>query len=73
MLSWVIFITPIKIQYLDSEYCAPKNAISASFQINIEKGFYYKYIESRDRIKCWVHGISEKDTKVLKGQALKLD
>ena len=49
------------------------NAISASFQINIEKGFYYKYIESRNKIKCWVHGSSEREIKILKGQALKLD
>ena len=73
LLSWVIFITPINIKYLNNEYCAPKNAISASFQINIERGFYYKYIESRNKIKCWVHGSSEREIKILKGQALKLD
>jgi len=73
LLSWIIFISPIKIQYLDSQYCAPKNAISASFKINIEKGFFYKYIESRDKINCWVHGNSERAKRILKGEALKLD
>ena len=73
LLSWFIFISPIKIQYVDNEYCAPKNAISASFEIKMEKGFYFKYLESRDKIKCWVHGTSERDIKILKGQALRLD
>ena len=73
LLSWFIFISPIKIQYVDNEYCAPKNAISASFEIKMEKGFYFKYLESRDKIKCWVYGTSERDIKILKGQALRLD
>ncbi len=73
LLSWFIFISPIKIQYVDNEYCAPKNAISARFEIKMEKGFYFKYLESRDKIKCWVHGSSERDIKILKGEALRLD
>ena len=73
LLSWFIFISPIKIKYVDDEYCAPKNAVSASFKINMEKGFYFKYLDSRDKIKCWVYGNSERDIKILKGQALRLD
>tara|TARA_A100001011_G_scaffold348268_1_gene385971 strand:+ start:305 stop:1138 length:834 start_codon:yes stop_codon:yes gene_type:complete len=73
LLSWFIFISPLKINHLDSEYCAPKNAVSASFKINMEKGFYFKYLDSRDKIKCWVYGNSERDIKILKGQALRLD
>tara|TARA_B100000700_G_scaffold262005_1_gene298275 strand:+ start:319 stop:1500 length:1182 start_codon:yes stop_codon:yes gene_type:complete len=73
LLSWFIFISPLKINHLDSEYCAPKNAVSASFKITMEKGFYFKYLDSRDKIKCWVYGNSERDIKILKGQALRLD
>tara|TARA_B100000029_G_scaffold515122_1_gene620701 strand:- start:1338 stop:2513 length:1176 start_codon:yes stop_codon:yes gene_type:complete len=71
LLSWLIFVSPIKIIYLESEYCAPKNAISASFHINLEEGFYKKYLKSRDKIKCWVDGSTEKEIKILKGQSLK--
>ena len=73
LISWFVFVSPIKITYNNNELCAPKNAISAVLDLKLEKGFYFKYIESRDKIKCWVHGNSERDKRILKGEALKLD
>ena len=73
LISWFVFVSPIKIIYNNNELCAPKNAISAVLDLKLEKGFYFKYIESRDKIKCWVHGNSERDKRILKGEALKLD
>jgi len=73
LLSWIIFVSPIKVQYLDNQICTAKSAISANFEISIEKGFFYKYIESRDKIKCHVKGVSEREIRILKGQAIKKD
>jgi len=73
LISWFVFVSPIKIIYNNNELCTPKNAISAVLDLKLEKGFYFKYIESRDKIKCWVHGNSERDKRILKGTALKID
>ena len=73
LISWFVFVSPIKIIYNNNELCTPKNAISAVLDLKLEKGYYFKYIESRDKIKCWVHGNSERDKRILKGEALKLD
>ena len=37
----------------------------------VEDGFFYKYIESRDDIKCWVYGTSERYQKFFEGKAPK--
>ena len=73
LISWFVFVSPIKIIYNNNELCTPKNAISAVLDLKLEKGFYFKYIESRDKIKCWVYGNSERDKRILKGEALKID
>ena len=53
--------------------CAPKNAVSIDMDFKIEKGFYFKYLSSREKIKCWVHGNSERSNRILSGKALKVD
>jgi hypothetical protein len=71
LLSWVFFISPIKVDHQKKERCAPKNALSAKIEFTVEQGFYFKYLSSRDKIKCWVHGNSERSLKILQGKALK--
>lgn len=71
IISWFIFFDPIKINYFDETYCGPKKAKSISLEPKLERGFYFKYIESRDKIKCWVYGTSERDIKILSGKPLK--
>ena len=71
IISWLIFFNPIKIYYYDETYCGPKKAKSISLQPKLEKGFYFKYLDSRDKIKCWVYGTSERDIKILNGHSLK--
>ena len=71
IVSWLIFFNPIKINYYDETYCGPKKAKSISLQPKLERGFYFKYLDSRDKIKCWVYGTSERDIKILSGHSLK--
>lgn len=71
LISWFIFINPISVKYKEDGKCAPKHAISANINFKVEDGFFYKYIESRDDIKCWVYGTSERYQKILEGKALK--
>ena len=73
LFSWIIFFSPVNIHHYNEEICAPKNAKSVSINISLEKGFYYKYIDSRDMIKCWARSESERDKRILKGDALKID
>ena len=73
LISWFVFVSPIKIIYNNNELCAPKNAISAVLDLKLEKGFYFQYLSSREKIKCWVHGNSERSQRILSGKALKID
>ena len=73
LISWIIFINPINIQYVDNSYCGPKNAISANFKIKVEKGFFIKYLDSREKIKCWVDDKSEKGIKIINGDAIRMN
>ena len=59
--------------YVNNEMCSPKNAVSLDVDFKIEKGFYFKYLSSRGKIKCWVHGNSERSKRILSGKALKID
>lgn len=71
LISWIVFINPLKITHAEKDICLPKNAISADIKFSIESGFYYKFLKSRKKIQCWVYGQSERDIKILQGKALK--
>ena len=73
LISWLIFVSPINVNYVNNEMCSPKNAVSLDVDFKIEKGFYFKYLSSRGKIKCWVHGNSERSKRILSGKALKID
>ena len=71
LVSLLIFISFIKENYKNNDYCSPKNAQSASFDISIEEGYFFRYLEDRKKIKCWVKGKSEREIKILQGKALR--
>lgn len=70
-ISWFVFINPISVNYVDNTYCGPKNAIDAKVSFKFEQGFLKKYIDSRDKIKCWVDENSIKGKKIISGKALR--
>lgn len=71
-LNWAIDIKFLKFNYVDNSKCAPKNAISASFDPKITKGAIYNYFETRKNINCWINDKTERGKRILKGQSIKI-
>lgn len=69
--SWFVDINFLKIKYKSNDFCNNVEAVSAKINIKIEDGRLFKYINSRDKIKCWVLDNSERSKKILSGKALK--
>lgn len=69
--SWFVDINFLKIKYKSNDFCNNVEAVSAKIKIKIEDGRLFKYINSRDKIKCWVLDNSERSKKILSGKALK--
>ena len=45
-----------------------QNAIGANLKFKVKDGSIIKFIETRDKIKCWLEGTSpEKENKILNG------
>jgi len=68
--SWIIEVQPLKIYYKSVNKCDNIEAISASFNPTIQKGRLFQYINTRDKIKCWIKD-PIRGEKILKGKALK--
>tara|TARA_A100001011_G_C14261979_1_gene822865 strand:- start:150 stop:1310 length:1161 start_codon:yes stop_codon:yes gene_type:complete len=69
--SWFIEIEPLKIKYLNEDKCNNVQAISAEFDLKLKKGRYFYYLDTRDKIKCWVDVNTIRGKKILEGKALK--
>ena len=69
--SWFIEIEPLKIKYLNEDKCNNVQAISAEFDLTLKKGRYFYYLDTRDKIKCWVDVNTIRGKKILEGKALK--
>ena len=69
--SWFVDINFLNIKYKSNDICKNVEAVSATIDLKIENGRFYKYINSRDKIKCWILDDSERSRKILKGKALK--
>ena len=70
-LSWVINIDYLKINYLSDDKCNNVNAISAEFKLSFKNGYFYEFINTRDKIKCWIKPGSARYNKIISGKALK--
>ena len=53
-LNWGINFDILKINYKDNSICAPKHAVSASFNLNLKHGALYDFFKTREMIGCWV-------------------
>lgn len=69
--SWFVDINFLNIKYKSDDICKNVEAISAKFNLKIENGRFYKYMNSREKIKCWILDDSERSRKILSGKALK--
>ena len=69
--SWFIDIDFLSIKYKSGDTCNNVEAVSAKFDVKIENGKLFKYLDSREKIKCWILNDSERSKKILNGKALK--
>lgn len=72
LLSWIINFDFLKITYKFEDPCKPRHAISAEFKLSSKDGSLKNFYTSRDMIKCWVWGESERNDKILLGKATRL-
>ena len=69
--SWFVDIDFLSIQYKSDDTCNNVEAVSAKLDVKIENGKLFKYLDSREKIKCWILNDSERSKKILDGKALK--
>lgn len=72
LLSWIFVINPIEVKHIDSSMCGEKNAKSANINIQIEEGFFMRYVNSRQMIKCRIDNNSERGRRILKGKSTRI-
>jgi len=70
-VSWFVDFDFLKIQYKTENKCNNVEAISADFQFHLNQGRLFAFLESRDKISCWIHDDSDRSKKILSGKALK--
>ena len=69
--TWVVKFETIEIVHKNTDKCAPIVAISAKIKPRFERGYLYNYIDSRNKINCWININSEYGKKISKGLSLK--
>ncbi len=69
--SWIVNFETIEIIHKNTDKCEPIVAINAKVNPRLEKGYFYKYIDSRSKINCWIDLNSDYGKKVSKGLPLK--
>ena len=69
--SWLFEIEPLNISYLNKDKCNNVQAVSAEIDIKFKFGRLYEFLESRDKIKCWINLDTTRGKKILEGKALK--
>ncbi len=71
-LNWGVNFDILKINYKDNSLCAPKHAVSASFNFNLKHGALYNFFETRKMISCWISPDSERGKRILNGQSTRI-
>ena len=68
--TWVIQIDLVEISHRYKDKCKPIQALSARPKIVIKDGYFFKYLNTRDMIKCFVDENSPRGKKIINGEAL---
>lgn len=72
-LSWLISYDFLKIEYKDNSLCAPKHAISASFELSFKKGAVRNFYDTRKMILCWVNVDTERGKRIAEGKSTRVN
>ncbi|MBD1169051.1 hypothetical protein IDH01_01065 [Pelagibacterales bacterium SAG-MED08] len=71
LLSWIIEIQPLKIIYKSDNKCDNIQAINALVDFSIIKGRYFQFLDTRNKINCWLPDNEDRSFKILNGEPLK--
>ena len=63
LTTWFVNLDFLKIEHRYVDRCKPIQAVGVDFKPHFKDGYFLKYIKTRDMIKCWVHGESERNLK----------
>lgn len=69
--TWLIQIDLVEITHRYDDKCKPIQALSAKPKLVIKDGYFFKYLNTRDMIKCFVDENSPRGKKIINGEALK--
>lgn len=67
LMNWLISFQVFKFNYQFNDLCSPKRAISVEFHLSLLKGSLFDYLNSREKIKCWINEDSDFGKKIIKG------
>ena len=71
-LNWGFNIQILDIKHRDSDPCASKQALSASFVLKLESGNVEKFYKTRNMINCWIKDKNERSKRILEGKSTKI-
>jgi hypothetical protein len=71
-LNWGFNIQILDIKHRDSDPCASKQALSASFVLKLESGNVEKFYKTRNMINCWITDKNERGKRILEGKSTKI-
>ena len=72
LLSWIVIVDPIEVKHIDNSRCGEKNAKSAIIKVQIEEGFFMRYVNSRQMIECRIANSSERGRRILQGKSTRI-
>ena len=71
LFSWFIELVPIKINYISNNKCDNVQAVSAKIHFDLKKGRLFDYLNTRNKISCWIDEDSPRGQKIIQGKPLK--
>ena len=67
-ITWMVNPEFLVIKYKNMEsICSPKQAISAEIKFFFDKGYYFKYLNTRKMIDCFAPGDTERNKRIRQG------
>jgi len=69
--TWFLTFQVIEIQYKYKNKCDPIVAEKVKFELQLTKGYFFKFLQKRNMISCWIDPNTSYGQKVLRGEALK--
>ena len=70
--TWIINPEFLVIKYKKMEnMCSPKQAINAEVKFSLDKGYYFRYLDTRKMINCFAPGNNERNKKIRQGLSIK--